>query len=357
MVLRLAPRWRAVVHGRVFAVIVYLGSMALLFAAAERAVAHLAALVFRAAPTQVTAAVPSRDGVPKRVAMSVPQASNGSKPITLVQGWHEQLRDDSYWRGRRGGDYGYRDGPWGQRRGASPSRFNEDDDDDDDPYDRQRYERPYGGWGGTYRTVCVRLCDGYYWPISFSTTPQGFDRDSEKCESSCSSSAALYVYRTAGGDPETMADLYGRPYNRLKTAFLYRAQYDANCKCKADPWEREAMDRHRMYALEAARRKGDRAAAKELEDLKSGREEARRRSPPQSALSEEEKRADASQEAEREGGQSPTPERGGTAASEKRASRTSTRDDRMSLGKSSAAPARASTNQGQFWKDQSHSSP
>ena len=34
---------------------------------------------------------------------------------------------------------------------------------------------PYGGYnvnGSTLRTVCVRSCDGYYWPISFSTVPE-----------------------------------------------------------------------------------------------------------------------------------------------------------------------------------------
>lgn len=358
MVLRPAPRWRVVVHGRVFAVLAYLGAIILLFAAAERSAAHLAALVLRAAPAPVPTAAAPRDNAPKHVAMSLPQGANGSKPITLVQGWHQQLQDDSYWRGRRGGGYyGNRDGPWSQRRGAPPSRFNEDDDDDDDAYDRQRSDGQYSGWGGTYRTVCVRLCDGYYWPISFSTTPQGFYRDSERCESSCSSPAALYVYRNGGGDPETMADLYGRTYNRLKTAFLYRAQYDANCKCKADPWEKEAMDRHRMYALEAARRKGDRAAAKELEELKSSRDEARRRSPTQSSLGQGEKRADASQPMIEPGtasSENQSAEFNGPPSADERASRR--RDERMSMGKSSA-PARSSANPARFWHNQNLSAP
>ena len=29
----------------------------------------------------------------------------------------------------------------------------------------------------TYRTLCVRLCDGYYFPVSFSTLPNHFQRD------------------------------------------------------------------------------------------------------------------------------------------------------------------------------------
>ncbi len=42
----------------------------------------------------------------------------------------------------------------------------------------------------TYRTVCVRLCDGYFFPVSYSTLPNYFDRDAEACESKCAAPAA-----------------------------------------------------------------------------------------------------------------------------------------------------------------------
>ena len=35
----------------------------------------------------------------------------------------------------------------------------------------------------TYRTLCVRLCDGYYFPVSFSTLPNHFQRDCGACAS------------------------------------------------------------------------------------------------------------------------------------------------------------------------------
>ena len=44
------------------------------------------------------------------------------------------------------------------------------------------------GWDrprDTYRTVCVRMCDGYYFPVSFSVTPDRFERDRQSCENSC----------------------------------------------------------------------------------------------------------------------------------------------------------------------------
>src|SRR5215471_819512 len=46
----------------------------------------------------------------------------------------------------------------------------------------------------TFRTMCVRLCDGYYWPVSFATTQEHFARDEQACLKGCSASAVLYTY-------------------------------------------------------------------------------------------------------------------------------------------------------------------
>lgn len=124
--------------------------------------------------------------------------------------------------------------------------------------------------GGTYRTVCVRLCDGYFWPVSFATTPSRFAKDEQACARQCSSPAKLYVYPNPGAEPEQMTDLGGAPYAKLTTAFLYRSEYKEDCTCKPAPWSEEALLRHRIYALEERQRKGDKAARAELARLKSG---------------------------------------------------------------------------------------
>jgi len=46
-----------------------------------------------------------------------------------------------------------------------------------------------------------------------------------------------------------MKDLQGQPYDQLKTAFLYRTEYLLDCKCQPHPWETEATERHRTYAM------------------------------------------------------------------------------------------------------------
>ena len=96
---------------------------------------------------------------------------------------------------------------------------------------------PYGGYnpnGQTVRTVCVRSCDGYYWPISFSTVPEFLGDDEATCQSQCpGSDVELYYYHNPGETPEDMINLAGAPYTTLPNAFRYREEYDASCTCKA----------------------------------------------------------------------------------------------------------------------------
>ena len=51
---------------------------------------------------------------------------------------------------------------------------------------------------GTFRTLCVRTCDGYYFPISFSTTSDRFAADEVQCEKMCpGTETALYFHPMA----------------------------------------------------------------------------------------------------------------------------------------------------------------
>lgn len=104
---------------------------------------------------------------------------------------------------------------------------------------------------GLYRTVCVRLCDGAYFPISFSTTPDRFAVDSAACANRCGSPARLYVYPVRNGSVATMTTTGGEPYGNLQTAFRFRALLTPSCSCKPEPWSQAALARHRAFAGEA----------------------------------------------------------------------------------------------------------
>jgi hypothetical protein len=150
-------------------------------------------------------------------------------------------------------------GPYSERRDG----WGDEDDDRDRP-----------AASSSYRTLCVRLCDGYYFPISFAAPSDRLRRDRDLCASRCGAQGRLYLHKSVGETPEDMVDLQGRPYRQLPTAFLYRTEYVASCKCQADPWEAASLDRHRAYALAAAAGKGNKEAAKELQGVQARMKEA-----------------------------------------------------------------------------------
>lgn len=95
----------------------------------------------------------------------------------------------------------------------------------------------------TYRTVCVRLCDGYYFPISFSTLENHFSRDVEACQSKCAAPVDLYFHQNPGGSmDQAISATDRRPYTSLKTAFRFRKEYISGCSCKATEYTPSPAD-------------------------------------------------------------------------------------------------------------------
>ena len=91
-----------------------------------------------------------------------------------------------------------------------------------------------GAPSGTYRTVCVRTCDGAYFPISFATTPARFQDDERSCKALCpAAEAVLYSHRNPGEDMNQAVNVSGQPYTSLPNAFRYRNEFNPSCSCKA----------------------------------------------------------------------------------------------------------------------------
>ena len=82
------------------------------------------------------------------------------------------------------------------------------------------FSAPSGQMGGTFRTICVRTCDGFYFPISFATTPDRFRDDEQTCQRMCpAAEVSLYTYHNPGEDVAQAVSLNGRLYTELPTAF------------------------------------------------------------------------------------------------------------------------------------------
>jgi len=91
----------------------------------------------------------------------------------------------------------------------------------------------FGVPGNTYRTLCVRTCDGYYFPVSYSALPSKFDEDAKVCQAMCpASEAVLYSHRNPGEDVSQAVSSAGRPYTELPNAFAYRKVHNPSCSCR-----------------------------------------------------------------------------------------------------------------------------
>lgn len=84
----------------------------------------------------------------------------------------------------------------------------------------------------SYKTVCVRTCDGFFFPVSNSTTSRNFGRDEAVCKGKFPGSDVSLFYHPRGSDNamERARTVDGRAYTSMPYAFRYRETYDPSCK-------------------------------------------------------------------------------------------------------------------------------
>ncbi|MFZ1107281.1 MAG: DUF2865 domain-containing protein [Rhodomicrobium sp.] len=152
------------------------------------------------------------------------------------------------------------------QRGRSNSLFTFFSDEDASDEERSRLAPPaaaYSGNSSTYRTLCVRECDGFYFPISTATSEAQFKDDEAKCHSQCAAPAELYYHRS-DQDVDQMVSLTGKPYAQMPFAFRNRKVYLKGCSCNTAEYSREEIAKSEE-ALKASRR-ADASAGKSATD-------------------------------------------------------------------------------------------
>ncbi len=87
---------------------------------------------------------------------------------------------------------------------------------------------------GTFRTICVRTCDGFYYPISAATSSARFADDEKTCRASCpATEVQLYSHRNPGESiNEAVSVSTQQPYTAMPNAFRYRTALDQTCSCR-----------------------------------------------------------------------------------------------------------------------------
>jgi hypothetical protein len=128
-------------------------------------------------------------------------------------------------------------------------------------------ERP----GGGSEAVCVRHCDGGFFPISYSARRGNLDDLDELCKAMCPNAEASLYTKSPWREIDTAVSAEGEPYTDLPNALKFQKTYDPSCSCRA-------RDKSAIEALGEAERMIEASYAK---DVPVSAEQAEQLSRPQ----------------------------------------------------------------------------
>ncbi|MGL3605252.1 DUF2865 domain-containing protein [Rhizobium sp. G187] len=97
-----------------------------------------------------------------------------------------------------------------------------------------QFEKPRLLPTGNVRTLCVRTCDGGFFPISSQSSATYFERDATLCQNMCPGvKTELFYQPPLQGDAADMISVAtGQSYRDLPSAFAYRSRgRDESCSC------------------------------------------------------------------------------------------------------------------------------
>ena len=119
---------------------------------------------------------------------------------------------------------------------------------------------------GGRTAVCVRTCDGYFFPVNFEgLTARG--EHSEVCEALCPGAETQVMYMRLGADIETAATRDGRGYASFPNAGKYREARDSACFCRPPGVTVAHLAKDQDDIVEA--RKGDLVVSREQAEAMS----------------------------------------------------------------------------------------
>jgi hypothetical protein len=106
---------------------------------------------------------------------------------------------------------------------------------------------------GGDRLVCVRTCDGYFFPLE--NKPAGSATTAALCKALCPNAEVAVYHAPRDGNIEDAVSENGKPYMQLANALRYQRSYDPACSCKKpeETWAQTLQKAERMIAS----RKGD----------------------------------------------------------------------------------------------------
>jgi hypothetical protein len=110
---------------------------------------------------------------------------------------------------------------------------------------------------GGSQAVCVRTCDGGFFPLTISARSADEDQLKELCQALCPNTEVSVYTKSPNAAIETAASLgEGASYSEMPNALKFRTSFDAACTCKPpdQSWAQALAGAERLLGRE---RKGD----------------------------------------------------------------------------------------------------
>ena len=86
------------------------------------------------------------------------------------------------------------------------------------------------------RLLCVRLCDGFFFPVSRAARTSHAASDEAACSQLCPDAPTELFYQPTGSDLiEDAVSATGQRYTDLPVALRYRSTFDDTCSCHRSP--------------------------------------------------------------------------------------------------------------------------
>ncbi len=105
---------------------------------------------------------------------------------------------------------------------------------------------------GSY-AVCVRTCDGSFFPVSYSGAGSRSDSLEEVCRSLCPNADTQLYSFPFGGTINQAVSSTGEPYVNLPNALKFQQSYDSTCSCrrKGESWAQALAAAEAKYGHES----------------------------------------------------------------------------------------------------------
>ena len=139
---------------------------------------------------------------------------------------------------------------------------------------------------GGSQAICVRSCDGGFFPISYAARSRALSDLDDLCKALCPGTEATLYTHAPSRDFDTAVSVDGDAYKDLPNAFKFQKSFDPSCSCKpaSQSWVQALAEAEKVLGRESksdifvtAEKSAEMARPKAASEKSGGKQDAKTR--------------------------------------------------------------------------------